>query len=34
MDRATIRDDGVTYSDMDFCLAYYKKTIDTDEVTI
>lgn len=33
MDRATIRVDGVTYSEMDFCLAYYKKTLDTDEVT-
>ena len=32
MDRATIRVDGVTYSEMDFCLAYYKKTLDTDEV--
>ena len=33
MNRATIRADGVTYSEMDFCLAYYKKTLDTDEVT-
>lgn len=33
MDRATIRVDGVTYSEMDFCLAYYKKTLDADEVT-
>ena len=33
MDRATIRVDGITYSEMDFCLAYYKKTLDTDEVT-
>ena len=33
MDRATIRVDGVTYSEMDFCLAYYKKTLNTDEVT-
>lgn len=33
MDRATIRVEGVTYSEMDFCLAYYKKTLDTDEVT-
>ena len=33
MDRATIRVDGVTYSEMDFCLAYYKKTLSTDEVT-
>ena len=33
MDRATIRVDGVTYSEMDFCLAYYKNTLGTDEVT-
>ena len=33
MERATIRVDGVTYSEMDFCLAYDKKTLDTDEVT-
>ena len=33
MDRATIRVDGVTYSEMDFCLAYYKKTLSSDEVT-
>ena len=33
MDRATIRVEGVTYSEMDFCLAYYKKTLDVDEVT-
>ena len=33
MDRATVRINGVTYSEMDFCLAYYKKTLDTDEVT-
>ena len=33
MDRATIRVEGVAYSEMDFCLAYYKKTLDTDEVT-
>ena len=33
MDRATIRVEGVIYSEMDFCLAYYKKTLDTDEVT-
>ena len=32
MDRATVRVDGITYSEMDFCLAYYKKTLDTDEV--
>ena len=33
MDRAIIRVDGVTYSEMDFCLAYYKKTLSSDEVT-
>ena len=33
MDRATVRVDGVTYSEMDFCLAYYKKTLSSDEVT-
>lgn len=33
MDRATVRVDGVTYSEMDFCLAYYKKTLSNDEVT-
>lgn len=33
MDRATVRVDGVTYSEMDFCLAYYRKTLSTDEVT-
>lgn len=33
MDRATVRVDGITYSEMDFCLAYFKKTLDTDEVT-
>ena len=33
MYRATIIVDGVTYSAIDFCLAYYKKTLDTDEVT-
>lgn len=33
MDRAIIRIDDATYSEMDFCLAYYKKTLDTDEVT-
>lgn len=33
MERATIRVDGVTYSEMDFCLAYYKKTLSSDEVT-
>lgn len=33
MDRAIVKVEGVTYSEMDFCLAYYKKTLDTDEVT-
>lgn len=33
MDRATVRVDGVTYSEMDFCLAYYRKTLNSDEVT-
>ena len=33
MDRAIIKVDGVTYSEMDFCLAYYKKTLSSDEVT-
>lgn len=33
MERAIIRVDGVTYSEMDFCLAYYRKTLSTDEVT-
>lgn len=33
MDRAIIKVDDVTYSEMDFCLAYYKNTLDTDEVT-
>ena len=33
MDRAIIKVDGITYSEMDFCLAYYKKTLSTDEVT-
>ncbi len=33
MDRAIIRVEGVTYSEMDFCLAYYKKTLSSDEVT-
>ena len=33
MERATVRVDGITYSEMDFCLAYFKKTLDTDEVT-
>ena len=33
MDRAIIRVDGVTYSEMDFCLAYQKDLLSTDEVT-
>ena len=33
MDRAIIKVDGITYSEMDFCLAYYKKTLSSDEVT-
>lgn len=33
MDRATIRVEGVTYSEMDFCLAYQKDLLGTDEVT-
>ena len=33
MDRATIRVDGVTYSEMDFCLAYRRDLINSDEVT-
>lgn len=33
MDRAIIKVDGVAYSEMDFCLAYYKKTLSIDEVT-
>ena len=33
MDRAIIKVDGMTYSEMDFCLAYYKKTLSNDEVT-
>ena len=33
MDRAIIKVDGIPYSEMDFCLAYYKKTLDVDEVT-
>lgn len=33
MDRAIIKVDGITYSEMDFCLAYYKKTLSNDEVT-
>ena len=33
MDRATIRVEGVTYSEMDFCLAYQQDLLSTDEVT-
>ena len=33
MERAIIRVDGVTYSEMDFCLAYQKDLLGTDEVT-
>lgn len=33
MERAIVKVDGVTYSEMDFCLAYYKKTLSNDEVT-
>lgn len=33
MDRATVRVDGVTYSEMDFYLAYQKDLLSTDEVT-
>ena len=33
MDRAIIKVDGIPYSEMDFCLAYYKKTLSSDEVT-
>lgn len=33
MDRATVVVDGVTYSEMDFCLAYQKDLLSTDEVT-
>ena len=31
--RAIIRVDGVTYSEMDFCLAYHRQTLSNDEVT-
>lgn len=34
MERATVRVDGVTYSELDFCLAYHQKCLDTDEVTL
>lgn len=33
MERATVRVEGVTYSEMDFCLAYQKDLLGTDEVT-
>lgn len=33
MDRAIVKVDGIPYSEMDFCLAYYKKTLSNDEVT-
>lgn len=33
MERAIIRIDGVTYSEMDFCLAYQRHALNTDEVT-
>lgn len=33
MDRAIIGVDGITYSEMDFCLAYQKDLLGTDEVT-
>lgn len=33
MDRATIRVNGVTYSEMDFCLAYRRQALDSDIVT-
>ena len=33
MDRATIKVNGATYSEMDFCLAYQKDLLSTDEVT-
>lgn len=33
MDRAIVKVDGITYSEMDFCLAYYKKTLSSDIVT-
>ena len=32
-DRAIIRVDGTTYSEMDFCLAYHRQTLSNDEVT-
>lgn len=33
MDRAIVKVDGITYNEMDFCLAYYRKTLSNDEVT-
>ena len=33
MDRAIIKVAGIPYSEMDFCRAYYKKTLSSDEVT-
>lgn len=33
MDRAIVKVDDVTYSEMDFCLAYQKDLLSTDEVT-
>lgn len=33
MDKAIIKVNGIPYSEMDFCLAYYKKTLSSDEVT-
>lgn len=32
-ERATIRVNGTTYSEMDFCLAYHRQTLDDDIVT-
>lgn len=33
MERAIIKVDGIAYSEMDFCLAYQKDLLSTDEVT-
>ena len=33
MDRAIVKVDGATYNEMDFCLAYQKDLLSTDEVT-
>ena len=33
MDRAIIKVDGIPYSEMDFCLAYQKDLLSSDEVT-